>query len=64
MALDILSIAPHEVSRDLGGYTILFYGAPDRMCNHDCLYSISPFLHSIAKTGLFKPNICINSLGQ
>lgn len=28
MALDILSIAPHEVSRDLGGYTILFYGAP------------------------------------
>lgn len=28
MTLDILSIAPHEVSRDLGGYTILFYGAP------------------------------------
>ena len=28
MALDILSIAPHEVSRDLGGYTMLFYGAP------------------------------------
>ena len=28
MALDILSITPHEVSRDLGGYTMLFYGAP------------------------------------
>lgn len=28
MALDILAITPHEVSRDLRGYTILFYGAP------------------------------------
>jgi hypothetical protein len=28
MALDILSIKPHEVSRDLRGYTMLFYGAP------------------------------------
>ena len=28
MALDILSIQPHEVSRDLRGYTMLFYGAP------------------------------------
>lgn len=28
MALDILSITPHEVSRDLRGYTMLFYGAP------------------------------------
>ena len=28
MALDILNIAPHKVSRDLCGYTILFYGAP------------------------------------
>ena len=28
MALDILSIAPHVVRRDLGGYTMLFYGAP------------------------------------
>ena len=28
MALDILSITPHKVSRDLRGYTILFYGAP------------------------------------
>jgi len=28
MALDILSITPHKVSRDLCGYTMLFYGAP------------------------------------
>ncbi len=28
MAIDILSIKPHEVSRDLSGYTILFYGQP------------------------------------
>ena len=28
MALDILSIKPHQVSRDLCGYTMLFYGAP------------------------------------
>lgn len=28
MALDILSIKPHEVSRDLTGYTVLLYGAP------------------------------------
>ncbi len=28
MALDILQIKPHEVSRDLRGYTMLFYGAP------------------------------------
>lgn len=28
MAIDILSIKPHEVSRDLRGYTIMFYGQP------------------------------------
>lgn len=28
MAIDILNIAPHEVSRDLSGYTVLFYGQP------------------------------------
>ena len=28
MAIDILSITPHKVSRDLCGYTMLFYGAP------------------------------------
>lgn len=28
MAIDILGIKPHEVSRDLSGYTILFYGQP------------------------------------
>ena len=29
MAIDILSITPHEVSRDLSGYTVLFYGQPN-----------------------------------
>ena len=28
MALNILNITPHKVSRDLCGYTMLFYGAP------------------------------------
>lgn len=28
MAIDILAVKPHEVSRDLRGYTMLFYGAP------------------------------------
>ena len=28
MAIDILSIKPHKISRDLKGYTILFYGQP------------------------------------
>ena len=28
MAVDIFGITPHKVSRDLKGYTILFYGAP------------------------------------
>ena len=28
MAIDILNITPHEVSRDLSGYTVLFYGQP------------------------------------
>lgn len=28
MAIDLLSITPHEVSRDLCGYTMLFYGQP------------------------------------
>lgn len=28
MAIDILGITPHKVSRDLCGYTMLFYGAP------------------------------------
>lgn len=28
MAIDILSVTPHKVSRDLCGYTMLFYGAP------------------------------------
>jgi len=28
MAIDILSIEPHKISRDLKGYTILFYGQP------------------------------------
>lgn len=26
--IDILNIQPHQVSRDLSGYTIMFYGAP------------------------------------
>ena len=26
--IDILNIKPHEISRDLKGYTIMFYGAP------------------------------------
>ena len=28
MAIDIFSIQPHEVSRDLSGYTVMFYGEP------------------------------------
>lgn len=28
MAIDILSIKPHKVSRDLKGYTVLLYGQP------------------------------------
>ena len=28
MAIDLLSITPHEVSRDLKGYTVLLYGEP------------------------------------
>ncbi len=28
MAIDILGIKPHEVSRNLSGYTTLFYGQP------------------------------------
>lgn len=28
MAIDILGIQPHKVSRDLKGYTVLFYGEP------------------------------------
>ena len=28
MAIDILKVKPHQVSRDLCGYTMLFYGAP------------------------------------
>ena len=28
MAIDLLSVTPHEVSRDLKGYTVLFYGEP------------------------------------
>ena len=28
MAIDIFSIQPHEVSRDLCGYTVLLYGQP------------------------------------
>ena len=28
MAIDLLSVAPHEVSRDLKGYTVLFFGEP------------------------------------
>jgi hypothetical protein len=28
MAIDIFNIKPHEVSRDLSGYTVLFYGEP------------------------------------
>ncbi len=28
MSIDIFSIKPHEVSRDLCGYTILLYGQP------------------------------------
>lgn len=28
MAIDILNIKPHEVSKDLCGYTIMFYGEP------------------------------------
>ena len=28
MAIDILKIQPHEISRDLKGYTVVFYGQP------------------------------------
>lgn len=28
MAINLLSVAPHEVSRDLKGYTVLFFGEP------------------------------------
>lgn len=28
MAIDIFSIQPHEVSKDLSGYTVMFYGEP------------------------------------
>lgn len=28
MAIDIFSITPHEVSKDLSGYTVMFYGEP------------------------------------
>lgn len=28
VAIDLLSITPHEVSRDLCGYTVMFYGEP------------------------------------
>ena len=28
MAIDLLSVTPHEVSRDLKGYTVLFFGEP------------------------------------
>lgn len=28
MAIDIFNVEPHKVSRDLKGYTILFYGQP------------------------------------
>ena len=28
MVIDIFSIQPHEVSRDLSGYTVMFYGEP------------------------------------
>lgn len=28
MALDLLSIQPHQVSRDLRGYSVFFYGEP------------------------------------
>jgi hypothetical protein len=28
LGIDIFSIQPHEVSRDLSGYTVLFYGEP------------------------------------
>ncbi len=28
MAIDIFAIKPHEVSRDLCGYTVLLYGQP------------------------------------
>lgn len=28
MGIDIFNIQPHEVSRDLCGYTVLLYGQP------------------------------------
>lgn len=28
MAVDIFAVEPHKVSRDLKGYTVLFYGEP------------------------------------
>lgn len=31
MAIDILKVEPHKVSRDLRGYTILFYGQPKQL---------------------------------
>lgn len=26
--IDLLNLAPHQVSRDLRGYSVLFYGEP------------------------------------
>lgn len=28
MSLDLLNIQPHQVSRDLRGYSVFFYGEP------------------------------------
>ena len=28
MAIDILGLTPHQVSRDLRGYSVFFYGEP------------------------------------
>ena len=31
MGIDLLSIQPHQVSRDLRGYSVFFYGEPKSM---------------------------------
>lgn len=36
MAIDILQIKPHEISRNLKGYTIVFYGQPKTGVANSC----------------------------
>lgn len=38
MAINLLDIQPHKVSRDLRGYTVMFYGSPK---SRQDIYSIT-----------------------